>query len=194
MKELADCVFYGLKGERQDPVKALKLYKEAADLNHPEAVTFYSRNLYQTMVMDWDLMSHEDIPRNKAKDIDQKMMEKMWFYLEKVAILNWISPFFVQQARQAADLKTCKLTNMVQDAMDRWKSGEVLDHMVIMHMPPCSNKECYVFMADAALVVHCNRCLFERYCSKRCEYKFKAILLGQLKVQLYLFASTRPAD
>ena len=44
-------LYYDMKGEIKDSTKALKLYKEAANIKQPEALTFCAIVVYQSMLM-----------------------------------------------------------------------------------------------------------------------------------------------
>ncbi len=121
-------------------------------------------------------------PNNKAKNMDQRLFKNMWIWLEYAADLNWISPFFVQQVRQAVALKNWKLTDRVQDAIVRWESGKVPDRLEYVQVKVCAYKKCSAEMfapiddehkkkKTAYLVqVFCRGCLLERYCSEQCKY------------------------
>ncbi len=167
------------------------MYEQAAQLNQPEALTLLAREIYQSMPLetDWSLKCQSDIPVKQASKVDQNILKIMWSRLEKAAVLNWVSPFFVQQYRQAASLKIWKMTDMVHDMMARWERNEVIERLEYVHTSSCNNKECRLVMVVPIFAepddlnkaylsqVFCRRCLVERYCSERCEYKFKANFL-----------------
>lgn len=162
------------------------MYEQAAQLNQPEALTFLAREIYQSMPLetDWSLKYQPDIPAKLASKVDQNTLKLMWFLLEKAAVLNWVSPFFVQQYRQAAALKIWKLTDMVHDMMNRWKRNEAPERLEYVHASSCSNKECRLLLtvpiyAEPAELnkaylsrAFCRRCLVQRYCSERCKLIF----------------------
>ena len=170
---MADCLMYGMKRQRIDANGAHKIYFEAAKLHQPEAMSTYAAIVYQSMLMPERkyaiLLPFDSVPTNKIRSLNKADIEKMWYFLDRVATMNWISPFLVFQAKQAEHLVIWSLSEIVKDAMERRETGEKLNLQCIVSKP-CSHNLCDIRIQVASFAVMCNRCLKLNYCSNRCDY------------------------
>ena len=171
MLELADCYFFNLKKVKFDPIASMQNYALAADLFQPEAMNYMAINAYKLLITPFynSPQNHEfpPIPAEMKRFINQESNEKLWYWLGKIAIMDWISPIFVSQVQQAEKLGTWKLSNTIKDTMKRRQSGEILK-LKMKHLIPCSSAFCIIHMEDLNLFQICERCLKEKYCSKDC--------------------------
>lgn len=156
---------YGLKKQQMDPILALKKYVEAAEKFQPEAITQFAITVYMTLMQAYNL----PLPTMKLPDksnVDKFQVEKMWHWLEKAAIMGWISPFLVFQVEQSIRLELFEIPVYVKDAMERRRSGEELDQF-LTHFETCPNCDSMNFAPEH--LVFCRKCLKEHYCSERCN-------------------------
>ena len=169
---MGDCYLYNLKGVKFDSMEAHRLYALAAELYQPEAMSYMAGCKYKNLVKSFYYLPqpHEYpcIPPEMKILIDRNEYERMWYWLERVAIMDWVTPFLVSQTQQADKLGTWPLSNIVKDAMKRRASGKILALQFNL-LIDCSNEICGVHLDSVTPFHTCARCLKDLYCSKLCK-------------------------
>ena len=166
---MADCFMFGLKKQQVNKDKAMEIYMKAADLYQPEAVSTIAAGSYQYIASKCGLFCLDAIPFNKAHMWEHRDIKSMWFRLEILAVMEWITPFFLFQVEQAKKLGNWKLSDMVLDTLERRRTGQVLDMPFISCIKACDNSDCEVYVNQVIRVILCRRCLKQKYCSERCK-------------------------
>ena len=168
---------YGLKQQPVNIISANYTYGEAAKKFQPEAITQTSISVYmtllQTHVPALENYVHPTLPLQNKLNADKFQVEKMWHWLEKAAIIGWISPFLVFQVEQTIRLDMFQMPIYVKDAMERRRTGEELEELMT-NFEVCANCDSMNFAPEH--LVFCNICLKEHYCSERCKHNFNFIL------------------
>ena len=110
---------YGLKKQNCDPLGALKAYNKSANKFQPEAMSNYAQIVYNTLLQPYGFFTLTHLPQYSLKFLDNSQVEKMWWFLENAALMNYISPFLVFQVEQAKDLKYWNISDVIKNAMNR---------------------------------------------------------------------------
>ena len=130
----------------------------------------YVSNIYLNLIARLGLSSiNDEIFYDDIDSLNGRLLGKMWFILENIAILDWISPIFVFHVEQANRIDI-DITDICKDAMLRRKTNERLEFDFIATRP-CSNLGCerILFAEDVITIVFCMRCLKNVYCSSQCK-------------------------
>ena len=171
---MADCYLYNLKGVKYDPEEAHRLYALAAELFQPEAMSYHAGCKYMNVVKPFyylpQPLAHDypRIPPDKKLSLNMEEYEGVWYWLERVAIMDLRTPFLVSQAQQAKQLDIWPLSNTVKDLMKRRASGALLNFKY-MHLMACSNELCTIHVDTIHFFQPCLRCFKEKYCNTKCK-------------------------
>jgi hypothetical protein len=118
-----DCFMYGLKNCRQNPKKAYELYKQAAELNQPEAMVTLARlcdesvDVYAYRGLHEIICSVFHAPSLNTCIAMSLKLEEMWHWLQKSAELGWFSFMFVTEALHEMKTSKHKLKPVIKNAL-----------------------------------------------------------------------------
>jgi hypothetical protein len=92
----ADCLMYGFKRCPIDEAKAIKLYRQAAELNSPEAMVHMAQLSYFKIKKYYRMdpkRYYVNVPVDCVYTSQLDNLRQMWLWLNKSAELNWVSIF-----------------------------------------------------------------------------------------------------
>jgi TPR repeat protein len=122
-----DCFMYGLKDCRQSMKKALNLYKQAAELNLPEAMVtmavFCSQtvDIYTNRGLRESVCNPYMVPNLSTCMALGSKLDEMWRWLEKSAELGWFSFTLVSESIDATRTNSRALKPVIKNALIQLK-------------------------------------------------------------------------
>ena len=145
---LGDCFMFGLKRQTRDPMLASNYYRDAADLNQPEAVIVIAHMCYLKIqeAYGYEKNSNAPIPVECQWSPSRALLEQMWHWLDKSIELGWITPFFFKQAQDAQCYKSWPLSLEVKRQLVKRKLEAEQEQRELeqSHKVGCYNPECSI--------------------------------------------------
>ena len=171
---VADCLMFGLKKQHErNPPMAVNYYFQAAELRKPEAIVSVAY-LYYLQILEsygYDKSIPYPIPTDCKSSQYRSILEKMWYWLNISAELDWMSPFLIKQATEAKEYNSWVLTSTVKRMLIRrnieaYREGR---ERQLLHTNTCDNSECTLKLQDESTLKKCSRCKKAKYCSVNCQ-------------------------
>ncbi len=160
-------------------------YAAAVNGYHPEALTWLLLTDYNYLLQPFNenpeipLDYQDSIPEDKIHLLNEDDLRKIFESLDKLAILDWISPAFVGIVQQFKRLKIWK-SKVCELAMERRNAGEKLlvcesfikkfKNLILGFACLCSKKKCFRSIMEQDLQHICRHCVKRGYCSLSCEF------------------------
>jgi TPR repeat protein len=119
----ADCFMHGLKRCEKNEMKAVKLYRQAAEMNLPEAMAYMAHYYYLKI---YPFLRSPSIPRDCIYTDQAENLRKMWYWLEKSADLGWKSFTLRTLANDAQKTGSWDLSPNVKRLLDEIEHSEKL--------------------------------------------------------------------
>lgn len=152
-------------------MKAANLYRSSGSLRQPEAMCLYAvLNEYSVIMHKFNLTFLDAIPIHRINEVNREKLKAMWELMDMTAGLNWVSPFLIFHAKQAEKLHFLPISNVIKNVLERREKGEILKLEYKRFLKNCSNRECpFKGSNDPKMIVLCNRCLKQKYCTSQCN-------------------------
>jgi hypothetical protein len=163
---------YGFKRQPIDREKARTIYTQASNLHQAEAISALALSISEFIMLELNLGHLDSIPGNRLNSINKFNYHAMWIELEKLAILNHVSPFLLFQTNQAKQYDSWRITKTLKYVIDKHAIREKLEFNFKSSIKFCESDKCdrHHFDFELVQVYSCKRCLKKIYCSERCEY------------------------
>ena len=160
------------------------LYGESACLHNPEAITMELLLIYRSNLTSFKLSFTQAVPLNELSKFDLKKFIAIWSQLRALTYMNWISPFYLTQVRQAIQFNFSppfpavfpnQWIDLIVKHINRRDTENELKLEKSLYVKVCSYEKCHILndLSDLAeKFVICDGCLKKTYCSNNCKNLF----------------------